>query len=127
MSPPTLKEKFNRLSEQRRHQQLQGVCDLLIENDIPFDELEEYFLHLYKPKSLRAAEVRGRRRSKVNRVEIARNANNIRWNRYNALKTSHIERKEEQQQRIKDVEKPKGLSLPKSSTKKSSTKKGDDS
>lgn len=72
-------EKLNKFQERRRNQQLDGICDLLVEYNFTIDDVNVHLRERYTPKDVRATEARLRHRTKVKQVERARHANASRW------------------------------------------------
>ena len=99
----------NKFVEQRRGHRLNGLCDLMVEYGVTIEELEQHFLYVYEPRSAKAAKKRNKQSQAPIRQARAVNAVKTRWDRYEAMKTSHLIRKEESLARTAAVPKPKAL------------------
>jgi hypothetical protein len=114
-SPQTLTElrigKANRHLLSQRTIQLDSVCASLVEFGVTLLELEQYFINEYETTD--AAIIRKRKTQAGNqrRSDIARNAVNTRWAKYEKLKTSHIVRKETAAKRATSVPIPEGFKM----------------
>jgi len=97
----------NRIKTANKTNHLNGICDLIVRYNVGLDELESYFLNLYKPKQARLAQKRGNRSVYHKRVDQAKRALKSRWERYDELRTSHIDKDDEKRQRVEAVPKPK--------------------
>ena len=114
-SPQTLTElrigKANRHLLSQRTIQLDSVCASLVEFGVTLLELEQYFINEYETTDAAIIRKRKTQAGKQRRSDIARNAVNTRWAKYEKLKTSHIVRKETAAKRATSVPIPEGFKM----------------
>jgi hypothetical protein len=99
----------NKFVEQRRIHRLNGICDLMVEYGVTVEEIEHHFLYVYSPRSAQTAKKRQKQAQAPIRQQRAINAIRTRWDKHEAMKTSHLVRKQELLNRTASVPKPSGL------------------
>ena len=103
--------KANRHLVSQRVIQLDSICSSLVEFGVTLLELEQYFINEYETTDAAIIRKRKTQAGKQRRSDIARNAVNTRWAKYEKLKTSHIVRKETAANRAANVPIPEGFKM----------------
>ena len=96
----------DKFTKRRRQHRLQGICNLMVEYGVTLLELEKFFLEEYETKDAEMFRKRNGQKQKPIKKARAANALKSRWDKYEAMKTSHITAKEEAKERIASVPKP---------------------
>jgi len=101
----------NKFVEQRRTHRLNGICDLMVEYGVTVEEIEYHFLYVYEPRSTQTAKKRQKQSQAPIRQQRAITAVRTRWDKHEAMKTSHLERAAELKARTDAVPKPSLVKL----------------
>lgn len=96
----------DKFTKRRRHQRLHGICNLMVEYGVTLSELEKFFLEEYETKDAEMFRKRNGHKQRPIKKARAANALKSRWDKYEAMKTSHLVAKEEAKQRVAEVPKP---------------------
>jgi hypothetical protein len=83
----------------------------MVEYGVTLNELETFFIEEYEPQGAEVTRKRQRQLKAPDRQKKAKHAIKTRWEKYDAMKTSHLVAKEEARERVAEVPKPNILSF----------------